>query len=177
MSEVLERHSRMPRKYLATGEPQPRSEEDGQFLPIDEDKKTKILNALRDELLSGGTLHSIATKYQVAPRTLSYWCAQLGDEYREIRKRWLDAKLVDAEVMMHEATDPFKLAKGRELFRAASWYAERRDPERYADKRELTVKTDEPQTPEAVRQRITELEERLGIKTIEHQKEHQKEAA
>ena len=176
MSEVLERHSRMPRKYLATGEPQSRSEE-GQFLPIAEDRKAEVLKSLKAELLSGGTLESIANKYQIAIRTLSYWCAQLGDEYREIRKQWLDAKLVNAETMMYEATDPFKLAKGRELFRAASWYAERRDPERYADKRELTVKTDEPQTPEAVRQRITELEERLGIKTIEHQKEHQKEAA
>jgi hypothetical protein len=157
----------MPRKYLATGEPQERAEENGQFLPIPEDKKAEILGALKAELLAGGTLESIANKYEVSPRTLSYWCAQLGDEYREIRKHWIDAKLTDAEVMMQEAIDPFKLAKGRELFRAASWYAERRDPERYADKRELTVKSDEPQTPEAIRDRITQLEQRLGVKTIE----------
>jgi hypothetical protein len=167
VTDPLERHSRMPRKYLATGEPQERSEDNGQFMPIPADKKTEILAALKTELLAGGTLESISSKYEVSPRTLSYWCSQLGDEYREIRKQWLDAKLVDAEVMMQEATDPFKLAKGRELFRAASWYAERRDPERYADKRELTVKNEEPQTPEAIREKITQLEQRLGVKTIE----------
>lgn len=156
----------MPRKYLATGEPQERSEETGQFLPIPAEKKAEILQALKTELLNGGTLESISLKYDIAPRTLSYWCAQLGDEYREIRKQWIDAKLVDAESMMHEAADPFKLAKGRELFRAASWYAERRDPERYADKRELTVKSDEPQTPEAIRDRISQLESKLGVRTI-----------
>jgi hypothetical protein len=166
MSDVLDRHSRMPRKYLATGEPQGQ-DENGQFLPIPADRKAEILAALKTELMSGGTMESIAHKYEVSARTLSYWCAQLGDEYREIRKQWLDAKLVDAEVMMLEASDPFKLAKGRELFRAASWYAERRDPERYADKRELTVKSDEPQTPEAIRERISALEQRLGVKTIE----------
>lgn len=184
MTDVLNQHSRMPRKILATGEPQDRSQENGQFLPIPADKKAEILQALKEELLAGGTLESIAQKFEVALRTLQYWCAQLGDEYREIRKQWIDAKLVDAEQIMVDATDPFKLAKGRELFRAASWYAERRDPERYADKRELTVKQDEPTTPQAIRERIGQLEQRLGVRVIDHkpqeqetQQQQQKEAA
>src|SRR5689334_13177636 len=119
MSEVLERHSRMPRKYLADGEPQDRDVDSGRFLPINPDKKAEILQDLKTELLSGGTIETIANKHQVSVRTLNYWCAQMGDEYREIRNQWLDAKLSDAEGMMVEAKDPFKLAKGRELFRAA----------------------------------------------------------
>jgi hypothetical protein len=71
--------------------------------------------------------------------------------------------------MMVDAEDPFRLAKGRELFRAAIFYAERRDPERYADKKEITHKTDEPTTPEQVREKIQQLEAKLGIKVIEHQ--------
>ena len=174
MSDVLDRHSRMPRKFV-TGEEQPKDQETGQFLPIPEDKKKEILAALKHELLHGGTLETIAIKYAISPRTLSYWCAQLGDEYREIRKQWIDAKLVDAEQIMVDAQDPFRLAKGRELFRAASWYAERRDPERYADKREITHKTDEPTSPEQVREKIQQLEAKLGIRIIEQ--EQTKEAA
>ena len=177
MSEVLERHSRMPRKYLATGEEKPQDSVTGQFLAIPEVRKQACLADVKPMLISGATLEQIADKHQIGKSTLDYWLAQLGDEYREIRKQWLDSKLVSAEQRMEVAIDPFQLAKGRELARMAMWYAERRDPERYADKRELTVKNDEPQTPEAVRQRITELEERLGIRTIEHQKEPQKETS
>ena len=167
MSEVLERHSRMPRKYLATGEEQPRDEENGRFDAIPFERKAACLADVKPMLLDGATLNQIATKHKVHPRTLDFWLAQMPDEYREIRKQWIDYKLTDAEERMVTAPDPFQLAKGRELARLAMWRAERRDPERYADKRELTVKTDEPTTPEAVRQRISELEERLGIRTIE----------
>ena len=160
----------MPRKYLADGEPQERDKE-GHFLPIPEDKKLAVIKGLGHALLTGETLESYAGKHEVSVRTLKYWCAQLGDEYKDIRRQWLDAKLVDAEQMMVDASDPFKLAKGRELFRAAIFYAERRDPERYADKREITHKTDDPTTPEQVRDKITQLEAKLGIRVIEHEKQ------
>lgn len=136
-------------------------------MPIPAERKAEILGALKTELLSGGTMEKIAAKFDISPRTLNYWCAQLGDEYTEIRKQWLDSKLADSEDRMASATDPFKLAQGRELARLAMWWAERRDPARYADKRELTVKNDEPTTPEAIRKKIDELEGRLGVKTIE----------
>ena len=172
MSEVLNQHSRMPRKFV-TGEDQSRDEVNGRFMPVPEDKRAGIMAGLRAALLNGETMEDYAVRHEVAPRTLKYWCAQLGDEYRDIRKQWVDARLVDAEELMQEATDPFKLAKGRELFRAASWYAERRDPERYADKRELTVKNDEPTTPEAIKDKISQLEAKLGVRVIEHKPEEQ----
>lgn len=170
MSDVLDRHSRMPRKYLASGEERPRNES-GSFVDLPAEKKQAVLADVRPMLLAGATLLDIATKHEIAPRTLDYWLAQLGDEYRDIRKQWIDSKLASSEDQMQTASDPFQLAKGRELARMAMWYAERRDPERYADKRELTVKNDEPQTPEAIREKIASLEQRLGVKTIEHEKQ------
>lgn len=167
MTDVLERHSRMPRKYLATGEDQGRGEQDGRFLAIDQDRKSACLADVKPMLLTGATLDQIAEKHQVHPRTLDFWLAQMPEEYREIRKQWIDYKLTDAEERMVNAPDPFQLAKGRELARLAMWRAERRDPERYADKRELTVKNEDPQTPEAIREKINQLEQRLGVKTIE----------
>lgn len=169
MSEVIDKHSRMPRKFVS-GEVQPKSDT-GQFLAIPEDKKALVIQGLSQALLTGDTLESYAAKHEISPRTLNYWCAQLGEEYREIRKRWLDTKLTGAEEMMETASDPFKLAKGRELARLAMWYAERRDPERYSEKREITHKTDEPQTPEAIKERIAMLEGKLGVRVIEQEKQ------
>lgn len=174
MSEVLNQHSRMPRKYLADGTPQPRDGENGRFLPVPDDKKKLILAGLRDALLNGETLESYATKSQVALRTLEYWCAQMPEEYRDIRKQWVDAKIVEARHMMMDASDPFELAKGREIHRAAFQYAQVRD-DRYAEKKEVTMKGDEPTTPEAIRDRISLLEKRLGVRTINQEQENQDE--
>lgn len=177
MTDVLDRHSRMPRKFV-TGEEQPK-DESGQFVGMPAERKDSILADVKPMLMSGATLDQIAEKHQIGKTTLDYWLAQLGEEYREIRKQWLDSKLVRAENRMETAADPFQLAKGRELARMAMWYAERRDPERYADKREITHKTDEPTSPEQVRDKIKQLEAKLGIRVIEQQaeQEEQKQAA
>lgn len=166
---ILDKNSRMPRKYLADGSERPRDQSTGRLLEIDQEKKSAVLADVKPMLMGGATLDQIADKHQVAKSTLDYWLAQLGDEYKEIRKQWLDSKLVSAEERMETAGDPFQLAKGRELARMAMWYAERRDPERYADKREIKHTTDEPQTPEQVREKIEQLEAKLGIRVIEHQ--------
>jgi hypothetical protein len=166
---ILEKNSRMPRKYLATGEEKPKDQE-GRWLSIPEEKKQACLADVKPMLIEGATLPQIAEKHGVGLSTLNFWLSQLGDEYREIRKQWLDSKLAASEERMETAQDPFQLAKGRELARMAMWYAERRDPERYADKRELTVKQDEPSTPEQVREKIAQLEAKLGIRTIEQEK-------
>jgi hypothetical protein len=180
MSEVLNQHSRMPRKYLADGTPQPRDEGSGRFLAISDERKEACLADVRPMLMSGATLDDIAAKHQVAPKTLDLWLAQIPEEHKETIRQWIDYKLVSSEERMENATDPFQLAKGRELARLAMWRAERRDPGRYADKRELTVKQDEPTTPEAIRERIGLLEQRLGVRVIDHKpdtQETQQEAA
>ena len=168
----------MPRKY-EPGDEQPKDQVTGQFLAYPQEVKQAVLNDVRPMLLGGATAEQIANKHKVAVSTLNYWLAQLGDEYKEIRRQWLDAKLADSESRMVEAKDPFQLAKGRELSRLAMWYAERRDPERYADKREITHKTDEPTTPEQVREKIEQLEAKLGIRVINHEpkSQEQKQAA
>lgn len=171
MSEVFEKHSRMPRKFLTDGTEKPQDELTGQFLEIPQERKQACLDDVKPMLMAGATLAQIAEKHAVGLSTINFWLAQMPEEYREIRKQWLDSKLASSEAKMQDASDPFQLAKGRELARMAMWYAERRDPERYADKRELTVKQDEPQTPEAIRERIQMLEGKLGVRVIEGEKQ------
>lgn len=129
--------------------------------------KARIMDDIKPRLLAGERIKDLAAEHGLPWRTLEYWLAQLGDEYRGLRRAWIDSKLVDAEVGVAEAPDKLELLRARELVRIAQWYAERRDPERYAPKSELTVKEDDPKTPDEVRTRITELEARLNIRTIE----------
>ena len=165
MSEVLEKHSRMPRKY--DPEKQGQNPENGRFLPtVPEETRLAILEDTKHRIFGGERLMDIAAHHGIPPRTLDYWLAQLGDNYKQLRRAWLDSKLTSAEEMIADASDPLVLAKGRELFKCASWYAERRDPERYAPKQEITHKNDEPQTPEAIRERISTLEGKLGVRVI-----------
>ncbi len=170
MSDVLDRHSRMPRKFVS-GEIQPRSEITGQFQSISDERKKACLADVRPILMGGGTLDDVAAKHDVHPRTLDFWLAQMPEEHRETIKQWVDYKLTASEERMETATDPFQLAKGRELARMAMWRAERRDPSRYADKRELTVKNDEPTDPQAIREKISQLEQRLGVKVINQEQQ------
>ena len=57
------------------------------------------------------------------------------EEYREIRQLWIDNILAEAKEEIDNVTDNFPLARARERWRIATWYAERRDSERYGGQR------------------------------------------
>src|SRR5437899_942836 len=107
--------------------------------------KTAIIKSAKSAILNGeSTLSTIAQAHGIARRTLQYWLAELGDEYKMLRQAWIDNILVDAgeeleavrtAVPVREiATENLRLARARELWKRACWYAERRDPERYGPK-------------------------------------------
>lgn len=131
------------------------------------EQRERILENVKPRIFSGERIGDLAAEHGIPLRTLHYWLAQLGDEYRNLRRAWIDSKLVDAEELIYNAATKLDAMKAKELFKVASWYAERRDPERYAPKQEITHHSDEARTPEQIRERITQLENRLGVKTLD----------
>lgn len=103
---------------------------------IPPERKTQIIADACDSIMQGDTIAQIAGKHGISPRTLDMWLHALGDEYRELRSAWLDKMLIEAGEEIEGADDQLRLARARELFRRATWYAERRDSARYGARNE-----------------------------------------
>ena len=104
----------------------------GRFLPVhNTDKRNEVIQAIPDQVMAGMTLDQIAAHHNVPKSTLCLWLHHMGDEYKELRNTWLDLMLIKSTEAIDSAKDPLELARGREQFRYATWYAERRDPNRY----------------------------------------------
>jgi hypothetical protein len=138
VSDALLKHSRLPRKYHPRQEVKSTRGHAG-GAPIALEKRQAILESAKVQILEGRQIHEIAKQHCIAPRTLQYWLSSLGDEYEELRKAWLDGMLMDAGELLEGADDPLRLARARELWRRATWYAERRDRARYGEQRDFNV--------------------------------------
>ena len=135
----LEKHSRLPRKTtstktdLALVEPPPSK-------PVPLEARNAIIEDARCLIPQGWTLEQISKKHSVKERTLDLWLQSLGDEYKEIREMWIDNLISESGALLKNADDPMELAKARELWKRATWLAERRDRKRYGeDKQQLNV--------------------------------------
>lgn len=108
--------------------------------------KQAVLNDARDLIPNGASIADIAAKHGIAERTLEYWLAALGDEYQELRRLWIDGLLHEAGELLKDTKEDgnaaLRLARARELWKRATWYAERRDRARYGQ--------DQPTTAQAV---------------------------
>lgn len=115
--------------------------------------KAVILADAKVQIMEGLTLAQIAHKHGIGERTLDTWLHGLGEEYVELRQAWVDKMLMEAgkeiedslapivtengeEIIDQygqkvERTDNQRLARARELWKRATWYAERRDRARY----------------------------------------------
>ena len=115
--------------------------------------KAEILEDAKLRIMEGDTLSQIAHKHGIGERTLDTWLHGLGEEYQELRQAWVDKMLMDAGKEIEdslvpiascdgqdlidqngqriERTDKERLARARELWKRATWYAERRDRARY----------------------------------------------
>ncbi len=59
----------------------------------------------------------------------------LGEEYQELRQLCIDNMLAEALEEIDNATEHFPLSRANSKWRAATWYAERRDQQRYGGHR------------------------------------------
>lgn len=108
----------------------------GRQPPVPQDRRNEIIENSREHILQGKTLKQIAAIEGVSVATLALWFHALGDDYKELRNLWLDEKLVSSAKNIDESTDALELARAREQWKCATWYAERRDPFRYGAKGE-----------------------------------------
>lgn len=114
---------------------------------VSPDVRKPILEAAKKQILEGKTLKQIAEGHGIAERTLEYWLANLGEEYKELRQLWVDNMLSEAGEMLKDTDEKgnagLRLARARELWKRATWYAERRDRARYGeDKAQINVSGD-----------------------------------
>lgn len=101
------------------------------YNPVPAERKREIIEDALPRILDGHTLEQIATTYGITGRTLHTWLMSLGDEYQSLRQYLIDSKLAESSEAIDTAKDQLQLARAREQFRVASWYAERRDRARY----------------------------------------------
>lgn len=124
------------RDYRALARSRPRSA-DGTFLPIDPEKRARIVAETPERIRQGQTTTQIAKEHGIPARTLRSWL--LGDELVEnARGEFLAQELTAQIEAIENATEPLPLARAREAFRAWSWIAERREARLYGQKQEHT---------------------------------------
>ena len=97
--------------------------------------KKLILEDAKERILKNYTLEQIAKTHGITKRTLNTWLMSLGEEYQELRRVWIDNMLSEALEEIDNATDNFPLARANSKWRAATWYAERREQQRYGSNR------------------------------------------
>lgn len=106
----------------------------GRQPPVPAERRQEIIENAREHILQGKTMKQIAEIEGVSVATLSIWFHGLGDEYKALRQLWVDEMLVRSAKNIDESADALELARAREQWRYATWYAERRDPFRYGQK-------------------------------------------
>ncbi len=103
------------------------------LIPIE--RKEHILKDAKKRILLNHTLEEIAVSHNITKRTLNTWLMSLGDEYQELRQLCIDNMLAEALEDIDNATDNFPLARANSKWKAATWFAERRDQQRYGGNR------------------------------------------
>jgi hypothetical protein len=102
-------------------------------------RKQLILEDAKKSILKNYTLDEIAVSNGISKRRLILWLTSLGKEYREIRRQlWIDNMLEEAKKDIDNASDHFPLAKASAKWKAATWYAERKNQNMYGGQRVVT---------------------------------------
>ncbi len=95
------------------------------LIPLD--RKQLILEDAKERILKNHTLEQIAKTHGITKRTLNTWLMSLGDEYQELRQLWIDNMLAEVLEELDNSDSNFPLARANSKWKAATWYAERRD--------------------------------------------------
>ena len=89
---------------------------------------------------SGESLQVLAAESSVSVRTIYRWLlSELGEEsYRELVTECLVNRIADADVDLMNSKDSCQIARAREMARFARMDLERRRPQLYGPKQEIT---------------------------------------
>ena len=122
MSDVLLKHSRMPRKY----EPKPVEAKVDRLESVHKPLIGIDPEALLKRYLSDESTISIAASYGITRQALGrYLLRNAEEDWKEAQVARAIARKEKAEDDLELAQDPLSLAKARELFKAATWDLER----------------------------------------------------
>jgi hypothetical protein len=123
MSEAIQKHSRMPRKYKRQD-----------LAPVEKPKPLVIAEGLTGQdprlilrrYLSDESTEVIAADYGVTRQALGQFLLRHAEEdWKEAQVARAIARKEKAEDQLESAQDPLQLAKARELLKAAQWDLER----------------------------------------------------
>jgi transposase-like protein len=104
---------------------------------VSDEERLAIIEQATAALLMGESTEDIAPRLNVSGRTLRSWL--IGDPRAgTARKLLMAGELSRTLDEMRTADGPLPLARAREEFRGWSWLAERRLPEYYGQKQEVT---------------------------------------
>jgi len=132
------------------------------LIPLD--RKELILADAKERILKNHTLEQIAKSHGITKRTLNTWLMSLGDEYQELRQLCIDNMLAEALEEIDNSDSNFPLAKGNSKWRAATWYAERRDQQRYGgNKVTVNIGSSVPTTSEALEKDVKDLIAQIAV--------------
>ena len=95
-------------------------------------------DAILEEVRKGRVLHEIAEQYGVCKQALHRHIKDLP-EYQEAKIQQAASMIEEAKKETWVAREPVDIARAREITRFAFRYAESVDPERWGQKREITV--------------------------------------
>jgi len=98
-------------------------------------RKELILADAKERILKNHTLEQIAQSHKITKRTLNTWLMSLGEEYQELGQLCIDNMLAEALEEIDNSDSNFPLARANSKWRAATWYAERRDQQRHGGHR------------------------------------------
>ena len=98
-------------------------------------QKDKIIQ----HMASGGLLSQISATLGVSPAAISQVLAN-DPKYIEARLNGVHVRLDTQYQRMEEADDALNLARARECWKAATWFAEREFPERWGQKQQIEHK-------------------------------------
>lgn len=101
------------------------------------EQRTNIITETLERRTAGEDLEQIASAHNITRATLRTWLGSIPDSAIEARRAWIEAKLAAAEEGIETADDQLSATRARMRADYWRWYAERRDPARYAAKQQV----------------------------------------
>lgn len=107
-------------------------------------KALAVLNrdSIITQMAQGKLLSQVAQSLGITPAAISQQLSQ-DKEYLAARQNGAELRLDQQYMALESADDSLTLARARETWKAATWFAEREFPERWGQSNRLTV-TNEP---------------------------------
>jgi hypothetical protein len=112
--------------------------ENGQVMPTLPRSPEDIGIAL-GRIAAGDSLHTIGNDLGVSAQAVYAWLLdEVPEEYRDNQRRGMIARIVEATRQLEEAKTPIEIARARELCRFTRWDAERRLPNLFGQRQQIT---------------------------------------